>query len=322
MKTKRDLFNYIETSTNWVVSEKKLDINIPLYIKAGYELWNAEIGGLPVIFLKIKDLKIDMRIHQNAVKKVEELSLCKVVLVFEKLDIRNINSLIQKHISFIVENKQIYMPFALIQMQTENIKVNFKNYNELTVDADIILIGYLDNKIDNGMMIKDISKIISRESRVVSNALDVLESMSYINIEKIGRSKFVYFNSKEEVYNRLKNSAKSPIKYSFYANNFSDKNIIFSGYSALSKYTSLMDESIKTIAINYKLIKSLNTEEIGCEKEYAKYKIEVWDRDPSVFSYDSSINPLYILRLLKDIDDERTEYALEEIEKRFLGDIK
>ena len=138
MNTKKDLFNFIETITNWVVNEKEIHIKMPLYIKAAYELWNTEIAGFGVLFLKIKDSLVDMRIHQNAVKKIEELYPCRAVLVIEKLDGRNVNSLIKKHIPFIIENKQIYMPFAIVQMQTQHIKINQKIYNELTADADII----------------------------------------------------------------------------------------------------------------------------------------------------------------------------------------
>lgn len=322
MNTKKDLFNFIKTSTNWIVNEKELHIKIPLYIKAAYELWNTEIAGFGVLFLKIKDSQVDMRIHQNAVKKVEELYPCRAVLVFEKLDGRNANSLIKKHIPFIIENKQIYMPFALIQMQTQHIKMNQKKYNELTVDADIILIGYLDNIISNGMMIKEISQITNRDFRMISNALNVLESFNFINIEKIGRSKQVYFIPKVEVYERLKENSKSPIKYTFYTHDILDNKSVFSGYSALAKYTSLLDESIKTIAISQKVLKNMNIQELEYDKDIANYKIEVWDREPSLFSHNNAVNPLYLLRILKNIEDERTEYALEEIEENILVEIK
>ncbi len=322
MDTKKDLFNFIETSTNWVINEKELHIKIPLYIKAAYELWNTEIAGFGVLFLKIKDSQVDMRIHQNAVKKIEELCPCRAVLVFEKLDGRNANSLIKKHIPFIIENKQIYMPFALIQMQTQHIKMNQKKYNELTVDADIILIGYLDNIISNGMMIKEISQITNRDFRMISNALNVLESFNFINIEKIGRSKQVYFIPKVEVYERLKENSKSPIKYTFYTHDILDNKSVFSGYSALAKYTSLLDESIKTIAVSQKVLKNMNIQELECDKDIANYKIEVWDREPSLFSHNNAVNPLYLLRILKNIEDERTEYALEEIEENILVEIK
>lgn len=322
MNTKKDLFNFIETSTNWVVNEKEIHIKMPLYIKAAYELWNTEIAGFGVIFLKIKDSQVDMRIHQNAVKKIEELCPCSAVLVFEKLDGRNANSLIKKHIPFIIENKQIYMPFALVQMQTEHIKINQKKYNELTVDSDIILIGYLDNKISNEMMIKEISEIIKRDIRTVSNALDVLESFNLLKIEKVGRSKQVYFIPKLEVYEHLKENIKSPIKYTFYIQDILDKETTFSGYSALSKYTSLIDESVKTIAVSQKTLKKMNIQELECDKDIANYKIEVWDREPSLFSYNNAVNLLYLLRILKNIKDERTQYALEEIEENILVRIK
>ena len=322
MNTKKDLFNFIETSTNWVVIEKELHIKMPLYIKATYELWNTEIAGFGVLFLKIKDSQVDMRIHQNAVKKIEELCPCKAVLVFEKLDGRNANSLIKKHIPFVIENKQIYMPFALIQMQTQNIKVNQKIYNELTVDADIILIGYLDNKISNAMMIKEISEITNRDIRSVSNALDILESFNFVNIEKIGRSKQVYFIPKLEAYERLKENSKSPVKYTFYTQAILDNKSVFSGYSALSKYSSLIDESVKTIAISQKTLKNMNIQELEYDKDIANYRIEVWDREPSLFSYNNAINSLYLLRILKNTNDERTNYALEEIEKNILVKIK
>jgi hypothetical protein len=322
MNTKKDLFNFIETSTNWVVNEKEIHIKMPLYIRATYELLNTEIAGFGVLFLKIKDSQVDMRIHQNAVKKIEELYPCQAVLVFEKLDGRNVNSLIKKHIPFIIENKQIYMPFALVQMQTQHIKINQKIYNELTVDADTILIGYLDNKIFNRMMIKEISEITKRDIRAVSNALDILESFNFVNIEKVGKSKQVYFIPKLEVYERLKKNSKSPIKYTFYTHKVLDKENIVSGYSALSKYTSLIDESVKTIAISQKALKNMNIQELECDKDIATYKIEVWDREPSLFSYTNAVNLLYLLRILKNIDDERTEYALEEIEKNILIKIK
>ena len=322
MKTKKDLYNFIETSTNWVVNEKELHIKMPLYIKAAYELWNTEIAGFGVLFLKIKDSQVDMRIHQNALRKIEELYPCRVVLVFEKLDGRNTNSLIKKHIPFIIENKQIYMPFALVQMQTEHVKAKQKKYNELTADADTILIGYLDNMISNGIIIKEISQITNRDFRMISNALDILESFNFVNIEKVGRSKQIYFIPKMEVFEHLKENSKSPIKYTFYTDDILDYKSVFSGYSALSKYTSLIDDSIKTIAVNQKALKNMNIQELECDKDTANYKIEVWDRDPSLFSYNDAINSLYLLRILKNIEDERTQYALEEIEKNILIKIK
>ncbi len=316
MKRKQDLFSYIQNTTNWIIIPKELNIKVPLYMKSAYDLWYSEISSFKVLFLRIKDSKIDMRIHKNAVKKLEDLCFCKVVLVFDNLNTKNINSLIKKNIAFIIQNKQIYMPFFMMQIQTKNEKADLKEIYELSTDAEIILIGHLSGIIKNEMIIKDISNLIKKDSRTVSKALDILESMQYINIEKIGRKKFIYFESKEELYNRFMKQNKLAIKYSFYIKDYKYKeNIIYSGYTALAKYSTLIEENIKTIAIDNKNLKSLDFEKYKCEKEDAKYKIEVWDRNPFIFSYKDLVNPLYIIRFFKDIEDEGIEYALEEIEK-------
>ncbi len=323
MNTKQQLFNYIEASTGWHIQEKIFNISLPLYIKSGYELYNCSVAGFGVVFAKVKSQTSDMRIHYNAMKKIEDLVPCHVVLVFEKLGSNSINRLIEKHIPFVIEQNQIYMPFALMQIKTSNDTSYLKKYQKLTPLADIILIGYLNNQIRNDMMIKDIAMVINKELRAISIALSVLESLEYLHIHKDGASKRVYFIQQEQAYEQLKNKALSPVKYVVYTmKELPEEKTVLSGYSALSKRSNLMDSSIKTLAvIESKKTKSL-LENIKCEKEDAKYKIEVWDRDPSIFSRDGVINELYILRLLKNEDDERTIYALRDIEENMIKNLK
>lgn len=321
MKKKKELFEFIEKNTDWNISTKRLNIKIPLYIKSGYEIWNTEIAGFGVLFLRVKDNSIDMRIHQNAKKKLEEIIPCHSVLVFEKLDSKNANSLIQKRIPFIIENKQIFLPFALMQMQTNNgNSTKLNKQQDLSTDAHTILIGYLDNVIQNGMIIKEIAQLINRETRATSKALENLENLKYLTKEKIGRYKLIYFFDKDDVFRQLKNETVTPILYTFYTNKQLINTITYSGYSALSKYSSIIDDKIKTIAVHSKLIKDID--EVKCEKDDANYKVEVWDREPSVFSKNNAVNKLYLLRTMKNIDDERTEYALEEIEENIQKELK
>ncbi len=320
MKLKNEIFNYIQTNTQWTVQDKKLDLSFPLYIKLGYDLWNSSVADFNILFARVKNADASMTIHYNAIKKLEEISSCRIVLVFDYLDSRSINRLVSKHIPFIVNNKQIYIPFAFMQLQTNKLSSKrLINFKDLTPDADTILIGYLDNKLTNTMMIKDISKIINREIRATSSALIVLESLEYIKLKKIGRSKQIYFIPQEEVYDRLKKNGLSPIKYTFYTNsNILNEYAIKSGYSAISKFSMLIDSAIPTIAISAKKLATIKNDNLECEKENALYNVEVWNCEPSIFSIDGTINPLYVLRLLKNEDDERTEYALEEIELKLL----
>lgn len=320
MKSKKELFTYIERNTGWKIIDKELHVILPLYIKSGYELWNTNIEGFGVLFAKVTSKNIDMRMHYNAIKKMEEACLCHVVLVFDSLDMRSMSRLIEKHIPFVAEERYIYMPFALMQVQTLPVQLKpQKKYKTLTPDADVILIGYLNRHIHTGMMIKEISKIICREMRATSTALSVLDSLGYVEIEKEGRSKKAYFIDRGEVFDRLKKEGNSPVKYFVYTNNIPNNHqIVYSGYSALSRFSSLTDEALTSIAISEKEYNKYDNK-LECEEEDALYKVEVWDRDPSVFAMEQSVNSLYLLRLFEHTEDERTEYALEEIENKFLN---
>lgn len=321
MKTKKEIFEYIQNSTNWKIIANNITVNVPLYLKAGYELWSAKIQDVCVVFASVKDETIDIRVHQNAIKRLDELTSCHTVLVFDKLDSRIIESLIKKHIPFVIKDKQIYMPFALMQIQTKNKKKTPLREVALTSDADMILIGYLDNEIHSGMMIKEIAQAIGRELRAASQALNVLEALGYVQIEVKGRSRYIHFISPMEVYERLKEEAKSPVKYSFFTKGLIGEKV-YSGFTALSHYSTLIEQKLKTVAISHKQITSEQVEVLECDEDEAEYKIEVWDREPSVFAQKDIVNPLYVLRFFKYDEDERVQEAIEQLETKIIEKLR
>ncbi|ARU48159.1 hypothetical protein [Sulfurospirillum diekertiae] len=320
MKTKEQLFNYIRNHTQWHIEDKELHIAIPLYIKSAYELYNTSIDGFGVLFAKVKENSFDVRMHYNAVKKLETLCPCRVVLVFEKLKPTVQKSLMSKQVPFIVVDSQIFMPFAFTQVQTPSVSPA-KQYQKLSPNADLILIGYLDEQIQNGMMIKEVACLIQTELRATSIGLDILASLGYLHIEKEGVSKKVYFISRAEVYEKLEKEAVSPLKYVVYSKVLPHLEIFFSGYSALAHYSSLMDDSLKTIAVAPLPNKSTQLDEIACDRDDAQYMIEVWDRNPAIFSKNQAIHPLYLLRYFRHNEDERTQEALKNIKAIYKGNL-
>lgn len=321
MKTKNEIFEYIQKSTNWKIVPNNITVNVPLYLKSGYELWGAKIEDICVVFANVKDETIDIRVHQNAIKRLDELTSCHTILVFDKLDSRSIEGLIKKHIPFVIKDKQIYMPFALLQIQTQNKKNTPLREVSLTIDADVILVGYLDDKIHNGMMIKEIAAAIDRELRATSQALKILEALGYVQIEVNGRSRYIHFISPMEVYERLKEEVKLPVKYSFFAKGYIWEKV-YSGFTALSYYSTLIEQKIKTVAISHKQLTSQQLEALECDEDEAKYKIEVWDREPSVFTHNDMINPLYLVRFFKNDEDERVQEAVEQLQTKMIVRLK
>lgn len=316
MDKKNTLFNYIKTVTGWKIEAKTKELALPLYLRTGYTLWYSTVANIDLVFAYVQEDTQDMRLYAQAYKSLRDKLDSQVVFVFDYLDTRQINSLIQKHIPFVVLEKYLYLPFVMMQIGTTKQSKNpiYKS-ERLTPDADLILIGYLDGSIRNDMMVKEVATAIGREIRSTSAALSLLHDLGYASIQKHGRSKRVKFETEPEVYERLQREGLSPLKKSFYTSSqiFGNK-AVESGYSALAHYTALMDTGVSTVAISAKA-KNLLSDLTVCEEDEALYRVEVWDRDPHAFAHSNVVNPLYVLRQFKDDDDERVQYALEEIEE-------
>jgi len=315
MDKKNTLLTYIKKVTDWNIQVKNKEVSLPLYLRAGYTFWFVTIANIDIVFAYVKENAHDMRLYTQVYKTLKEQLDSQVVLVFDYLDTRQINGFVQKHIPFVVLEKYLYLPFVLIQIGTtlQNKELTYKS-EKLTPDADLILIGYLNGYIHNNMIIKEIADAIERELRATSIALDLLHGLKYVNLQKQGRSKRVNFEIEPEVYERLLREGPSPIKKSFYTSSqIFRKKTVKSSYSALSNYSMLMDTGVSTIAISIKeknILSNLNT----CEEDEALYRVEVWDRNPHTFAKKDAVNEFYLLRKFKDDNDERVQYALEEIE--------
>ena len=218
MDKKQTLFTYIKKVTDWKIEVKNKEVPLPLYLRAGYTFWNVTIADMDLVFAYVKEDPHDIRLYTQAYRTLREKLDSQVVFVFDYLDIRQINSLIQKHIPFVVLEKYLYLPFVLMQIGTINQSKNLAYKSErLTPDADLILIGYLDGRICNGMMVKEIATEIEREIRATSIALSLLDELKYASVKKEGRSKRVSFEIESEVYESLIREGLSPLKKSFFS---------------------------------------------------------------------------------------------------------
>jgi len=314
MNLKKEITNYIETTTAWQIKDSDFKTTLPLHIKRRYELWKANIAGGNILFAKGKE--DDIRRYYKTVSLLEESTKVKTVLVFETLKPSDRERLIKKHIAFVVKDRYIYMPFALMQIATENITLPAKKLKQITPLADTILLGYLVGEIESDLMISQISTLLNQGIREVSNALVILEQYHFIRIEKQGRKKLVFFENQEEAFEFFVKQHYMPVKSTFFTNNkIEDEIIVYSSFSALTRHSTLIDNGLQTIAIDGKnqlLFESLDE----CFEEDADYRVEVWDRDPSVFGVDKTVNPLYLLRFFENSDDERIGYALDDIKEK------
>jgi hypothetical protein len=313
MKLKKKLFDYIETITTWSIEANDMKLTLPLHIKLRYVLWFATIAHQKVVFVKGEESNI--RNYYKTVSMIEELSSFPVILVFEHLKTYDKERLVKKHISFVVVEQYIYIPFAFMKIDTKKTTQALKKAKELTPLASAILLGYLVKKIASSLMISEIAIIVNQGLREVSSALTLLEEHRFIRVQKKGRKKIVFFEYREEILDEFISKQRSPIKANFFTNSPIKEDMLYSSFTALTRHSTLVDNEIKTIAIHTKKKKLLASLE-PCFEEEATYQVEIWNNDPYLFSTENTVSPLYLLQLFKDNEDERIAYALNEIRKK------
>lgn len=316
MKHADNIIDYISNVTGWKIEGPYQTTGaIPLYIKSAYDIFEVRIEGKQVIFAEARQLMSNIGIHRNAQRKIEDICGCKVVLVFESIGSREANSLISSKVPFVVPDRHIYMPFAYIALYNIEKKkeVVREGYKRLTPDADLILVGYISRVLQSGMILSEISELVCRDLRTVSQAISLLKHNGYATVHRDGRSRIVRFVPHMDAYERLMVDGLQPVLRSFFVSLASVQQLgICSGDSALSKYTQMMDGRIPTVAFGVRQSAILDNMQ-HCSREEAAVRVEVWDRDPVTFSVHKCINPFYLLRLYAHSEDERIKVEIEKL---------
>lgn len=100
--------------------EHQLPLQLPSYIQSHYRIQPAVLDGLEVLFLSPADRPEPAATLKKHMSRAEEKTGRRVILVLKSLTTRQKESLIRKRIPFLVEKKQVYLPFMGIYLQNRD----------------------------------------------------------------------------------------------------------------------------------------------------------------------------------------------------------
>ena len=315
----KKLLHYISTATSWQLKKIKTctreDITLPIHIFNQFHIARYRLEKLEVLFLEAKEDTCNPRQLKQYVQLINRSIDIPVVFVFSDCDRTEIQNMIKHKINFIVPNKYIYLPFALMQIETINTQKTFTALpSKLDNISKIILVAYLSGMIKSSVTGAEIAKILQKQPIVISKALHTLEKLGYLSFKKNGRQKIVHFIEKYPMWQRCKHELYTPVKEKVYtAANIESDLFVYSGISALAKETNLAQEKIETVAIYKRDFNRIRDKLHLTDKEEARYGIEIWDIDPKLLSSDRMVNPLYLVINFLYEEDERIQIALEEL---------
>jgi hypothetical protein len=257
----------------------------------------------------------------------------KVVLILENVESYNRKRLIEKHINFIVPNKQLYLPELLIDLKESYplAKTKLQSPN-LLPSAQFLFIYHLlhctaSTSIE-GIAFKDIAKRLDYTPMAITNAIENLVQHELVRVTG-DKEKAIHFQKDRAAlwHTALqKNRVQSPvIKTVFVDQKPKGVALLKTNASALPAYSDLNPSAQAYYAIEKNAFYDLQKNDalLNLNESEGKFALEVWKYDPNRLIKEKSndlkvVDPFSLYLSLKDSKDERVEMALEQIIERFV----
>lgn len=277
-----------------------------------YRIRKVLLDSVEVFFLyPITELESvwNLKKHIEHIQKIENIP---VVLVLGHLTYRQKEYLLNERIPFIVENKQIYLPFMAIYLQknsdTENI-----DKKELLPASQVLLL-YFIYQGSGRMIMSNAVAALGLTSTSISRAVRQLEELDLISTEKAGIQKILYSDlSPKELFEKARGNLQNPVKRVVYVpKDQIHENLLISGYSALAEYSMLGEPNVACYASDsVSQWNSVATKRLMDGK--SQVEVELWRYDPKKLSTRDMVDPLSIVLALEGDMDERVEGAVDEL---------
>ena len=284
-------------------------IRLPLFLRR-HKLLFAKLQGIAVVFAFVKaDEQTPLEYLRYAEKLYEALNK-PVIFVFEHMEPSKRNALISNHVPFIIPGRQFYFPPMLDLKEWSAKPVVFGEF--LSYSAQAVVLRELLFKDVAKKSLKELAAVCDFSAMSISNAAAELCKRNLADYSEEKRPKRILFRSHgKELWEEALPLMRTPVQ-KIYLNKMIPGNLPLSGISALSCFSMLAPDSVKSYAANKAYLKlGLGFQEAS-SKDDAESILEIWHYSP-VSGDKNCIDKLSLYLSLKDSDDPRIEECLEEM---------
>ena len=294
---------------------------MPNFIYSRYRLCKVSLDNQAAIFAypnQELDSISSVKKHINRIKTRENVP---VVLVLNNLTYRQKEYLIHYHIPFVVEGKQVYLPFLAVYLQ-QRASGERQGTDIMLPSAQLLLLYYIYNGCKE-LSTSEASKKLSFSPMSISRASRQLEDMGLIRAEKQGVNKIIISNkTPKQLFFDARNYMRNPVKRTIYVPKTEIKQkLLISGYSALSEYSMLNTQKVKCFA-THSISKWESVASSKLEDEDEQLRLELWRYNPEKLSNGDCVDRLSLALALFNDRDERIEESIDEMLANVWRDIE
>ena len=301
-----------------LVDNAEIFKKLPLKFRGNYELFSVYQDSVEWIIAKPKkELRLNaLRYDRSQIEKTAGLNCA---LYFNKLNYYTKETMLNEGIPFILEGKQVFLPFLGMLLAEKNDRRLVPVHTISFLTQKLILCALYEKW--NDMNATKIAEKLGVTKMSVSRCLDEIEYLDIKILDKSGKTRKVSVNEEIRVlWEEIKPVLRNPViaRFQLAEDIRLDKK---AGISALCEFSMLSDNVYPTYAVtkgdlketNIKIIRQISIgEEIGCEVLELGYFIE----------YNGKMvqDPLSVMLSLsaEDLEDERVQICIEEMLEEYV----
>ena len=166
--------------------------HLPNFIVTRYRLQMASMNGKKVIFLYPKTELEPIEVLKKHIARIQKNENMPIVLVLKEITSRQKEYLIRERIPFIVEERQIYLPFMALYLQ-QRCNAERKPHKKLLPSAQMLLLHFIYGGAQE-LSTSQAAKNLELTPTSISRASKQLEEMGLLHIKKEGVPQFYRFS--------------------------------------------------------------------------------------------------------------------------------
>lgn len=295
---------------------------LPLSLCGEYCFYNANILEQSCLLLKprkeVKNIE-QLKKHIFLIKKAGDYN---IIFLLPSLSAFKRKNMIINGIPFILEDKQMFLPFIGLDLKISKEKALMEKaevkFEKFVPSTQVVYLYFLYNKerdITLDLIVSELKYSKMTASRAVNDLID----RGLLTFEIVGETKRKkVYNSidKKEYYIKGKEYLVTPLIKTLYMNNNSKTlECPKAGVDALAEVTMLNPPKVPVRALGSKQVIEfedyfLYDEEVIEKEDYVE--MQVWSYNPNLLEKDKQVDIISLMLTMEPINDERIEMAFEE----------
>lgn len=286
--------------------------HLPNFMIARYHLQKASMNGQKVIFLYPKTELERIEVLKKHIARIQGNENLPVVLVLKELVSRQKEYLIREKIPFVVEGRQIYLPFMALYLQ-ERCNAERQPQEGILPSAQMLLLHFIYGGAQE-LSTSQAAKDLELTPTSISRASKQLEGIGLLQIKKMGVQRILLSEDSPRIlFQKAEDKLLNPIKRTVYIpKELVRTDLLESGYSALAKYSMLNAPNVKCYATE-KISQWKDVMTNSLQDSRTQVAVEMWRYDPRKLSTRNIVDELSLALALREDTDERVEEAIEEM---------